>query len=65
MEFECDALEADKPAQVDPNRLYMNRQGNTLGFHRAHGFEEVTNFSVEVAGYVGDGLGMSSGTYFK
>ena len=47
----------DGSTAVDPNKLYLNRDGNALGFERDHGVEEVTNFSVEVAGYVEDGQG--------
>ena len=39
--------------EVDPNKLIQS--GNVLGFERPSGFEAVTNFSVEVCGYVGDG----------
>ena len=47
--------------EVDPNKLIQNRQGNALGFEKAAGFEEVTNFSLKVVGYVGDGRGHVTG----
>lgn len=43
--------------EVDPNKLTVNSEGNALGFEKLGGFEEVTNFSLEVSGYVGDGRG--------
>lgn len=42
----------DGVLEVDPNQLV--RKDGILGFERGSRFEEVTNFDIEVAGYVGD-----------
>lgn len=41
--------------EIDPNKLIL--KGGVLGFEKASGFEQVTNFDIQVAGYVGDGVG--------
>lgn len=43
--LECDELNTS--IEIDPSKLILNEAG----------FEEMTNFAVEVAGYVGDGKG--------
>jgi hypothetical protein len=53
----------DGVVEVDPNKL-ISKDG-VLGFERGSGFEPVTNFDVEVAGYVGDGEGNVVGCIFK
>lgn len=45
--------------EVDPNQLIP--KDGVLGFERGSGFEQVTNFTVEVGGYVGDGEGQVIG----
>ena len=56
-----DAIEEEIVVQVDPNRLTLNAPGKALGFEKPGGFEEVTNFSLCVSGYVGDGHGNVTG----
>lgn len=51
------SLDLSDQMQVDPNKLVLNSEGNALGFEKVGGFEEVTNFSLKVGGYVGDGCG--------
>jgi len=41
----------DGVTEVDPYKLL--RKKGVLGFERAKDFEEVTNFDIEVGGYVG------------
>jgi hypothetical protein len=41
--------------EIDPNKL-VSKDG-VLGFEKGSGFEQVTNFNVEIDGYVGDGEG--------
>ena len=41
--------------EVDPNKLIA--KDGVLGFEHATGFEQVTNLSIEVGGYVGNGEG--------
>jgi hypothetical protein len=41
--------------EIDPNKL-VSKDG-ALGFEKGSGFEQVTNFNVEIDGYVGDGEG--------
>lgn len=41
----------DGATEVDPYKLL--RKNGVLGFERAKDFEEVTNFDIEVCGYVG------------
>ena len=53
--------EVQEIAVVDPNRLTLNDAGKALGFEKPGGFEEVTNFSLSVSGYVGDGHGNMTG----
>ncbi len=53
--------EVQEIAVVDPNRLTLNDAGKALGFEKPGGFEEVTNFSLSVSGYVGDGRGNMTG----
>lgn len=43
----------DGATEVDPYKLV--RKNGVLGFERAKDFEEVTNFDIEVCGYVGFG----------
>ena len=51
-------LERDENVtEIDPNKLIRNDAGNALGFEKSGGYEEMTNFAVDVAGYVGDGKG--------
>ena len=55
-----DVLERDElntSIEIDTNKLVLNEAGNALGFEKSSGFEEMTNFAVKVAGYVGDGKG--------
>ena len=56
-----DMVEEEMAVQVDPNRLTLNAAGKALGFEKPGGFEEVTNFSLSVSGYVGDGHGNVTG----
>ena len=41
--------------EIDPNRL-ISKDG-VLGYERQGGFEQITNFDLNIDGYVGDGEG--------
>jgi hypothetical protein len=57
--------ELNNSIEIDPNKLTLNEAGTALGFEKPSGFEEMTNFGVEVAGYVGDGKGTVVGYILK
>ena len=46
----------ERAGEIDPTKLVISSSG-ILGFQRVSGFDEVTNFNLEVCGYVGDGDG--------
>ena len=58
----CDATpkgSAPNLPEVDPKKLVT--KDRSIGYERANGFLEMTNFKVEISGYVADGTGVVMG----